>query len=93
MIFDLQIYKRVELDPRFVERILKVKISDQCIFSLARMPNGNLVVDANKRAAVLDTESFETIMQLDPSDSQLVSIGFQKDKMVTHFQSMYNISY
>ena len=93
MIFDLQIYKRVELDPRFVERTLKIKISDQCVFSLARMPNGSLVVDANKRATVVDTENFETIMQLDPSDSQLVSIGFQKDKMITHFQSMYNISY
>lgn len=28
MIFELQIYQKVELDPRFIERINKVKLSD-----------------------------------------------------------------
>lgn len=62
MIFELQIYKRVELDPRFVERLLKLKVSDLCVFSLARMPSGQIVVDANKRATILETENFETVM-------------------------------
>lgn len=60
---------------------------------MARMPSGDIIVDANKRATLLNSDSFEVINQLEPSDSQLVSIGFQKDKLLTHYQSMYNISY
>ncbi|CDW91582.1 UNKNOWN [Stylonychia lemnae] len=93
MLFDLQIYKRTELDSRFVEQLLKTKLSDQCIFSMARMPNGDIIVDANKKATIINDSTFEIINQLEPSDSQLVSIGFQKDKMLSHYQSMYNISY
>jgi|SRR4051794_17943080 hypothetical protein len=69
MLFDLQIYKRVELDSRFIERVLKEKISDQCIFAMARMSNGDIVVDANKRATIFNEGNFEIIMQLEPSDS------------------------
>jgi hypothetical protein len=61
MLFDLQIYKRVELDERFVERVLKEKVSEQCIFSMARMPNGTIVIDANKRATILNEGNFEVI--------------------------------
>jgi hypothetical protein len=54
MLFDLQIYKRVELDSRYIERLQKEKISDQCIFCVARMPNGDIIADANKRATLFN---------------------------------------
>lgn len=57
------------------------------------MPNGDIIADANKRATILSPENFEVVQQLDPCDSQLTAIGFQKDKMIAHYQSMYNISY
>lgn len=57
------------------------------------MPNGDIVIDANKRATILNGENFEVQMQLEPSDSQLTAVGFQKDKMLTHYQSMFDISY
>jgi len=60
-LFDLQIYKRTELDERYVERLTKVKMSDQCIFSIARMPNGDIIFDANKRATIINDQSFEVI--------------------------------
>jgi hypothetical protein len=73
---------------------LKAKVSEQCIFSLARMPDtGRIVVDANKRATVISEGTFETLAELDPNDSQVVAIGFQKDRMIAHYQSMFNISY
>lgn len=54
MLFELQIYGRVSLDSRFVERVLKEKLSEHCIFSMARMQDGKLVIDANKRATIVD---------------------------------------
>jgi len=54
MLFDLQIYKRTELDARFIEQLHKEKVSDQCIFCVARMPNGDIIVDANKRATIVN---------------------------------------
>lgn len=71
-------YKRAELDERFIERVLQAKISDQCIFSMARMPEnpGKLVVDANKRATIINESNFEVVGELDPSDSQMVAVGF-----------------
>ncbi len=88
MIFELQIYQRVELDQRFVERINKVKVSDHCIFCIAKMPDGKIILDANKRATIVDENTFEVLSQLDPNDTQLTNIGFQKDKMLAHFHSM-----
>jgi hypothetical protein len=65
---------------------LKAKVSEHCIFSMARMPDtGRLVVDANKRATVLSEGTFESLAELDPNDSQVVAIGFQKDKMIAHY--------
>ena len=95
VLFDLQVYKRAELDDRFIERVLRTKVSDQCIFSLAKMPEtaGRLVVDANKRATILSEATFEVVAELDPHDSQLVAVGFQKDRMIAHYQNFYNISY
>jgi hypothetical protein len=58
------------------------------------MPDtGRIVVDANKRATVISEGTFETLAELDPNDSQVVAIGFQKDRMIAHYQSMFNISY
>ena len=57
------------------------------------MPDGKIILDANKRATLIDPSTFEVVTQLDPDDSQLVSIGFQKDRLLTHYNSMYNISY
>lgn len=93
MIFELQIYGKVSLDVRFHERLRKEKLSEHCIYCIARMPDGKIVLDANKRATIVDDTTFEVITQLDPNDSQLICIGFQKDKMLTHYHSMYNISY
>jgi hypothetical protein len=95
VLFDLEVYHRTqELDARFIERVLKAKVSEQCIFSMARMPDsGRLVVDANKRATVISEGNFETQAELEPNDSQVVALGFQKDKMIAHYQSMFNISY
>ena len=45
------------------------KISDQCVYCLERMLDGNLVVDANNRATLIDQDSFEVLNELDPSDS------------------------
>lgn len=69
MLFDLQIYKRCELDYRFVEQVNKLKVSDQCIFCLAKMPDGKLVVDANNRATIFNESNFEVVSELDPNDS------------------------
>lgn len=73
VLFELQVYRRAELDDRFVERLLRSKVSDSCIFSLARMPDsaaaGRLVVDANKRATILSEATFEVVSELDPNDS------------------------
>jgi hypothetical protein len=71
VLFDLEVYKRTqELDERFIERLLKAKVSDLCIFTMARMPDsGRLVVDANKRATVISEANFETLAELDPNDS------------------------
>jgi hypothetical protein len=86
VLFELQVYKRAELDQRFIERLLRSKVSDQCIFSLACIPDtGRLVIDANKRANILSEATFEVVAELDPNDSQLVAVGFQKDKMIAHF--------
>ena len=57
------------------------------------MPDGKIVLDANLRATIVDPSNFEVLHQLDPNDSQLVSIGYQKDRLLTHYNSMYNISY
>jgi hypothetical protein len=58
------------------------------------MPDtGRIVVDANKRATVISEGTFETLAELDPNDSQVFAIGFQKDRMIAHYQSMFNISY
>ena len=78
VLFDLQVYRRAELDDRFVERLLRSKVSEQCIFALAKMPEhaGRLVVDANKRATVLSEATFEVVAELEPADSQLVAVGF-----------------
>jgi hypothetical protein len=76
------------LDQRFIEKLLRTKVSDQCIFSLARIPDSaRLVVDANKRATILSEATFEVTAELDPNDSQMVAVGFQKDKMIAHFAS------
>ena len=57
------------------------------------MPDtGRIVVDANKRATVISEGTFETLAELDPNDSQVVAIGFQKDRMIAHYQSLFNIS-
>jgi hypothetical protein len=40
------------------------------------MPDGKLVIDANKRATIVDPSNFEVLNQLDPNDSQLVSVNF-----------------
>jgi hypothetical protein len=94
VLFELQVFKRAELDKRFIEKLLHTKVSDQCIFSLARIPDADrLVVDANKRATILSEATFEVTAELDPNDAQMVTIGFQKDKMIAHFASMFNISY
>lgn len=95
VLFDLQVYHRAELDERFSERLLRSKVSEQCIFALARMPEhaGRLVVDANKRATILSEATFEVVAELEPSDSQLVAVGFQKDRMIAHYHNFYNISY
>ena len=71
VIFELQVYGRTELDERFVERVLRQKVSDQCIFALARMPEqaGRLVVDANKRATIVSEGNFEVVAELEPNDS------------------------
>ncbi len=68
---------RAELDQRFVEKLLRTKISDQCIFAMARIPDsGRLVVDANKRATVLSEATFEVTAELDPNDAQMVAVAF-----------------
>jgi hypothetical protein len=51
------------------------------------------MIDANNRATIVNDDNFEVVVQLDPNDSQLTNIGFQKDKILTHYHSMYNISY
>ena len=74
--------------------MLKTKVSEQCIFSMGKMPDsGRIVVDANMRATVISEANFETLAELDPNDSQVVALGFQKDKLIVHYQSMFNISY
>lgn len=85
LIFELQIYQKAVLDQRFCERVVREKLSDLCIFCVARMPDGKIIVDANKRPTIIDENNFEILQQLDPNDSQLVNIGFQKDKMLAHF--------
>lgn len=64
-------YKRAELDDRFIERLLRTKVSEQCIFALAKMPEtaGRLVIDANKRATIISEATFEVVNELDPNDS------------------------
>lgn len=52
------------------------------------MPDGKIILDANKRATIVDENSFDVVNQLDPNDTQLTNIGFQKDKMLAHFHSM-----
>ncbi len=54
MLFDFQIYGKVVLDDRYIERLLKVKVSDMCIFCMAVMPDGTIVADANNRATIFD---------------------------------------
>jgi hypothetical protein len=83
------------VDDRFIERLLHTKMSDQCIYAISKMPEspGRLVIDANKRATIISEATFEVTAELDPNDSQLVAVGFQKDRMIAHYQSMYNISY
>lgn len=51
------------------------------------------MIDANKRATVVSEGSFEVVAELEPNDAQMVAVGFQKDKMIAHFSSMFNISY
>ena len=50
---------------------MRSKISDYCIFSMAKMPEqaGRLVVDANRRATILSEATFEMVAELDPNDS------------------------
>lgn len=36
-------------------------MSDQCIFAIARMPDGKIVLDANKRATIVDENTFEVL--------------------------------
>lgn len=95
VLFDMQVYGRTsELDQRFIERLLKSKVSEQCIFSMARIPDtGRMVVDANLRATVFTEGNFEPLSELEPADSQMVAVVFQKEKMIVHFASMFNISY
>ncbi len=57
------------------------------------MPNGDIIVDANNKATIVNEGNFEVLMSLEPSDSQLTAIGFQKDKLLAHYKSMFNISY
>lgn len=33
------------------------------------MPDGKIVLDANKRATIVDENSFEVLSQLDPADT------------------------
>ena len=93
MLVELRMHKRVSVDPRFVDRLKKQKMSDLCIFCVSRMPDGKIILDANNRGTIIDHETFEVVHELDPKDSQLTSIAFAKEKMVAHYQSMYNISY
>ena len=73
MFFELQVYKKTSLDQRFVKKLINKKMSDQCIYALEKMPDsGNIVLDANNRATIVDPDPFEVINELDPSDSQLV---------------------
>jgi hypothetical protein len=53
-LFELQVYGRTALDSRFIERLLKEKLSDNCIFCVAKMPDGKIVIDANKKPTILD---------------------------------------
>jgi hypothetical protein len=69
MLFELSIYKKTILHSRFVDRLLKVKLSEYCIFCISRLPDGKIVLDANKRALIIDDSSFEVVRQLDPNDS------------------------
>lgn len=79
MLFDLQIYKRVEISEssRLVESSLKANVSpDSNIYCVARMPDGRIIVDANNRATIVDEHTFEVVNELEPNTSQLVSVGF-----------------
>lgn len=40
---------------------MKLKVTDLCIFSMARMPDGNIIADANNRATIFDQETFEVL--------------------------------
>lgn len=75
VLLDLQLYRRSSLDPRYVTRLLSQKVSDICILSMGRMPNGDIIVDANKRATILKEKDFETVAELEPNDAQMVSVG------------------
>lgn len=61
MIFELQIYGKIVLDPRFIERLLKTKLSEQCIYCIARMPDGKIILDANNRATIIDEGTFDVV--------------------------------
>jgi hypothetical protein len=37
---------------------------------------GRLVIDANRRATIVSEATFDVVAELDPSDSQLVAVGF-----------------
>jgi len=36
---------------------------------MARMPDKKIILDANKRATIIDDISFEVLTELDPKDS------------------------
>jgi len=93
MLFDLSLNKRVTVDERFVERVLHEKVSNNCIYAVNLTPDGKVVVDANLRACILDMSNFEIVNRLEPTGQQLVTVKFQGEKMITHYYSMYNISY
>jgi len=40
----------------------KEKVSENCIYCISRMPNGNIIVDANKRATIVNENNFEIIL-------------------------------
>ena len=44
-------------------------MSDICIFCISKMPDGKLIVDANKRPTIIDENTFEVLNALDPNDS------------------------
>ena len=54
MLVELRMYKKVHIDQRFIEKLKKQKLSDNCIFCLAQMPDGKLILDANNRGTIID---------------------------------------